>query len=180
MQVSFFKGGITDTTPTKHAPISGILEAIKNGFWKTQIEELRTCPDVELRRSLKMKLPYFTASGTFEKREDKGLISYSGLIQIDFDAILEGYLEAAKERISEDPYTYACFISPSGKGIKVLAAVGESSQSKHAKDFYSLEGYYFGKYGLRADRKVAAISMACFVSYDPYLFINPNPSIYGY
>ena len=178
MEVSFFKGGVTEVIPTKTANIIGILEAIKNGFWKEKIEALRACKDEESQEILKKALDYFTCSGTFKKREDKSLLSYSGLIQIDFDNIEDQ--ETLKYKMLElinDSYVFSAFISPRGNGIKAIVEV-EPFPDKHIANFFSLCGYFLGAYCLRADTKIQTLSMPFFVSYDPNLYLNTESKVW--
>ena len=176
MQVSFFKGGIKNTTPTKHAPIVGILEAIKNGFWKTEIETLRLCSHNEFDE-LKKTLPYFTASGTFSQRKDEALIAHSGLIQIDIDKLTDAQIEDISARVITDPYIYASFLSPSGRGLKMLVKILPKPEN-HLYAFCQLTGYFLGKYQVKIDQNVKALSMPFYVSYDPMLYLNPNSQLW--
>jgi len=178
MEVSFFKGGITQVIPTKTANIIGILDAIKSGFWKEKINALRACKDEESKKVLKKSLDYFTCSGTFKKREDKGIISYSGLIQVDFDNIENQ--ETLKYRMLElinDSYVFSAFVSPRGNGIKVIVKV-EPFLNKHERCFFSLIGYFFGAYCLKADTLIHAVSVPFFVSYDPNLYLNTDSKVW--
>lgn len=175
MQVSFFSGGITQVIPTKDANIVGILEAIKNGFWRNKIETLRNCQDEESKEILKKALPYFTCSGTFKKREDKSLVSYSGLIQLDFDNLQEP--RQYRRVLQGDDFIFSFFISPSGNGIKIITKV-ENNPSRHTANFWGLYGYFLGRYNLKADPKVFVLSMPFFVSYDPDLYLNTESKIW--
>jgi hypothetical protein len=173
IEVSFFKGGITDVVPTKHANIVSMLEAVKNGYWKTQIEALRNCEDAKTRQILKNKLPYFTASGTFKKRKDTELIKHSGLIQLDFDNVL--YTSDVQNEISKEPSVFASFLSPSATGIKVLVRI---LPEQHTQVFWALYGYFLAKYGIMADTRVRDVSRAFFISYDENLYLNENAEIW--
>jgi hypothetical protein len=173
IEVSFFKGGITDVVPTKHANIVSMLEAIKNGYWKTQIEALRACEDAKTAQMLKNKLPYFTASGTFKKRKDAELIKHSGLIQLDFDNLC--YCQDLQNELKNVPFVFASFLSPSGTGVKVLCRI---LPEQHAQMFYVLYGYFFAHFKILADTKVRDVSRAFFISYDENLYLNENAEIW--
>lgn len=175
MEVSFFNGGITQVIPTKEASIFGILEAIQKGFWKEKIETLRNCKDEEKQEALKKALPYFTCSGVFTKREDKSLVKYSGLIQIDFDNLQNP--KGCLHELRKDPFIFSSFLSPRLTGAKIIVKV-ENDPSRHLISFWSLFGYFLGKYTLKADPKTSPPSMPFFVSYDPDLYLNPESKIW--
>lgn len=150
--------------------LSFSLDCIKNGKWQDICLKLRNLPykSPEFEK-LKKELPALTVSGLFKERNVKGLIKHSGFICVDFDG-----LENAgdfKEKISKDAYTYAAFISCSGKGVAVLVKI---DGKKHLEAFLGLQQYYFQKHEAVMDVSCKDVSRARFVSYDPYLYLNES------
>ena len=160
--------GISNVIPNKDANIVGILECIKNGYWRKQIENLRGQDDHIAFKRDKEALPYFTPSGTFSYHSNDKIKKHSGLICLDFDDV--AYVEDVAQLASECPYTFASFISPSGEGLKVLCKI---QPEKHEQAFYGLCGYYKRHLFLEPDYKVKPVFMACFVSFDAHLYHNP-------
>jgi len=148
---------------------------IKTGKYKLQIEKLRTLADKE-KKLFKSRLPAVTLSGTFDgqHKTDK-LIHYSGLIQIDIDNT-ENLIEI-KNILYSDKYTFCGFVSPSGKGLKLVIKIPPDNDL-HKMRFSELELYYNKEYGIAIDKACKDVSRLCFVSYDPELFINEQAEIF--
>ena len=123
---------------------------------------------------LKKSLPVALFSGTFSIRKDDALETHSGLIVLDFDHVSA---EASKAMLSTDEYVYACWISPSGQGLKALVKI--SNPERHREHFRALQTYYESTYGLEADPSGINESRACFESYDPELVLNDNSKVFG-
>lgn len=183
--VSFFKFGITDTTPYKDIKIGDILKAIKGDTFKKAILEYREvlAVDEELARShYKEKLPYFTVSGVFKKpRSNRNLVHHSGLIQIDIDAskntILD--LDLVKNTLYQDKYTMCGFDGPSGDGVKLIVKIPVAkNDTGHKQSFAAIEQYYLDEYGLVIDSACKDVSRPFFVSHDPTLFLNEDSIIF--
>lgn len=156
-----------------------ILKHIKNGRWKTQINEIRDLinrNENEKGSVLKKTLPAFTPSGTFsERRKKENIDSYSGLLHLDYDKVED--VESLKEIIVKIPFTYSAFISPSGKGLKVVVNTDAELES-HTHAFNALKLYYDEIVGLESDRTVKDVTRLCFVSYDPELYLNESSKIF--
>jgi len=69
-----------------------------------------------------------------------------------------------------EPYVYACFVSPSGDGVKVIVKVSSKNHGAHfkalAKEHPAIDGS--GK----------DIARSCFVSYDPEIYVNEHCEVY--
>ncbi len=94
---------------------------------------------------------------------------HSGFICLDFDnETRDNILRAGGE------YIYACFLSPSGKGYKVLVRIPPSIED-HTNYFLSLKDHF----NLPSfDIKVKNISTACYDTEDPDIYINPDAPVY--
>ncbi len=160
-----------ETVTTKQSRSISVFDAfaiIQSGAIKDRILKVREAQTKEAREKLKRQLPSITVSGTFEGGHSKeNLVSYSGLIQIDFDSITD--LQIFKEKICRDKYTFACFISPSGTGLKVIVKI---NSQKHLESFYALQAYYKTAYQKDIDKKCSDVGRLMFLSYDENIFIN--------
>jgi len=157
-----------------------ILEAMRDGHWKDKIVNLREriaagASEDEIRE-LKDKLPYFTVSGAFKVRNDKGLIQHSGKLAIDFDKIEEEERERVRNILINDKYTEYVFTSCSGRGYCIIVNI---DPRKHLDSFLFLEKYYSDshKLGKYFDKGTKDISRPRFISYDENLFHNPEYEI---
>jgi predicted P-loop ATPase len=171
-EVSFYKN-VKDTTG-KTRPIGDIIKLILSNN-KTIIEKIRSVQDKRERNRLKNNLPGFAASGTFSKRKADCLIKHSGLIQIDIDDV--NNVENIKAHLVADKFTFLCFTSPSGNGIKLLVKI-EAKAESHLQSFQELELYYKSIYGITIDPSTKDLSRLCFLSYDPNLYYNKDSALF--
>ena len=174
MTISIFKN-IKDTTQPFERHVMHILERIREGASKETIKEIRTERDKTRRNELKQDLPAICFSGTFKKRADNALIKHSGLMCLDFD----GYdrqkdLLEDKEKFKQNKFVYSVFLSPSGKGLKVLVKV-PADENNHKNYFNSLEKYFKSD---KFDKTCKNVSRVCYESYDPLIHINENSSVW--
>jgi len=162
---------IMDTSTPFHRPVEVILERIKEGTSKEMCTKIRKEKDKDTRNILKQSLPAICFSGTFNKRSDDNIITHSGLICIDFDGFdKKQELQSKKKELTKDKYTYACFVSPSGNGLKVLVRI-PPEEKKHKNYFLSLQNHYNSPH---FDKSCKNVSRVCYESYDPLIYINPT------
>jgi len=136
-----------------------------------KIEKIRNQETTkEEKDNIKKSLVSITFCGTFTKRAKDCLIEHSGVICLDFDKYPnEETLQEERQRIEKDPFTLACFRSPSGNGLKVLVRIPKSTPQEHERRFRAYEKYIDSKY---FDIACKDISRVCFESYDPNLYSN--------
>jgi len=177
---SIFAAAVT-TYPNAMSPdcpavdtVAAVLEAIKTGEFRTQIDNLRRILGRDGKTAYdreKTKLPAFCVSGTTADR--KRLLKHSNLLQIDFDG-LNGTLADARRKVSGDPHVAAAFTSPSGDGLKVLLRI---DGSRHEESVATAVEYFARVHGLKHDPQVKEPTRLCFVSYDPDIFENPAAAL---
>ena len=145
------------------------LNRIKTGKSKDKVLEIRNQIDKERSSRLKANLPSICFSGEFKEREDKKIIKHSGFICLDFDAIDD--VIDFKSQICTNNYIYACWVSPSGNGIKALVKIADGT--KHRQHFQSLQEQFpdIDPSGINESR-------VCYESWDEDIFINEKAEIY--
>lgn len=174
MIITIFKNLQTTNTPF-FKDIDFVLDRIKNGKSKTIVENVRKQKTKELADKIKVTLPAICFSGTFTKRADNSIVEHSGLICLDFDKYeSDDVLLEDRNNIINDKYTFACFTSPSGNGLKVLIKIPNEIDN-HKKYFDALEKHFDNKH---FDTTSKNISRVCFESYDPHLFINKSSKVW--
>ncbi len=147
------------------------LKRISIGRSELLVSEIRSTVDKEKANKIKLNLPSICFSGTFKKdRQDIDLIQHSGFIVLDFDDV-ENLREKQTDIIS-NKYCYACWISPSGKGLKVLVKIADGT--KHREHFQALQETFPG-----IDRSGINVSRVCYESYDTEIFINKQAAIFN-
>jgi predicted P-loop ATPase len=143
--------------------VDELLNRIKNGYWKDQVELVRSEQDEARKKQQKAVLPSVTIGGVFNERKEQGLEKHSGFICIDVD----NYTDRSK--INDDPYTYALFSSVGGNGFAVICKV---DPLKHKESYNFIAEHYFLNYGITVDPAPKNVASCRFVSYDPDLFLN--------
>lgn len=166
MKVTIFKN-VKDVTNGHHKDIAYCLDRIKNGASKVMVEYLRSLSHDEYQKE-KGKLPSICFNGTFSRRADDGIIKKSGLIILDFDKFdSEEDAMIFKDSICSNEYVFACWISPSAKGVKVLVKI--PSNEFHKEYFIALKNYFDSP---NWDDSGSDLSRICFESYDQEIYIN--------
>ena len=139
------------------------------------MEEIRVLLEqgkTEEAANKKKQLLAFTPSAVFsEKRQMQFLEMYSGVVHLDFDKLTPEQLEAAFKVIAEIPYTFFCFISPSGNSLKVFIEVN-TEIDHHDIAYLQVQKHYEEATGLKADQSCKNITRLCFMSDHPGLFKN--------
>lgn len=160
---------IFETSTPFHIEIDKLLLRIKDGASKVNVTEIRNTLDKAKKDALKKNLPSVVFSGKFENREDKKCKEYSGFMVLDFDKVEN--LESKKNEITSKDFVYACWISPSGDGLKALVKIADPK--RHRDHFKALEKEIDG-----IDASGINESRVCFESYDPEIYINENAKEY--
>jgi len=168
-KVSVFKSVLDSANPFNKS-VFYALDRIQTGKSKKTVLEIRSKETKEEQNQIKKSLPGVCFNGTFFNRSIKGLNKKSGLIILDFDG-LASFEEtvAYKEQVCKDEYIFACWISPSGKGIKVLVKIPTTGE--HKGYFDSLEKHFKSEYW---DKSSSNVDRFCYESYDENLYLNAD------
>ena len=129
---------------------------------------------------MKRELPYIVCgifNPPYRRTENFGYVEY---FIIDIDHIAEKGLEldAVRTKLIADSRLLLCFVSPGEDGLKLLFRLNDKC---HDAGKYSLFYKAFAKnlavqYGFEqvVDTVTSDVSRACFLSYDPEAFFNPD------
>jgi hypothetical protein len=165
----------------EHKTIPMILEEIKTGKYKHAIVYLRKSLSenkLEAYEKAKKSLPAFTPSGKFiGGRKMEFLAEYSNCIILDIDKLQPEELAKVSHLARQSEFTYACFISPSGNGLKILVKVS-STKVEHKETFLAIQDHYEKLLNLEIDKSGKDITRLCFYSYDENLFINESANVF--
>jgi predicted P-loop ATPase len=163
MNISYWKSPSEVKKAIDETSIDVFLDRVKNGFWKHEVEKIRTEKDEKKRKVLKLSVPCVTISGTFSYRAEKDLIKHSGFICIDIDGFND------KQQLINDQYSYCVMYSVSGTGLAVIVKI---EPSKHKESYNFLSEYYFTQFGIKVDEAPKNPASCRFASFDPELFVN--------
>ena len=150
--------------------VEAALKRIQEGKSKKTVEEIRNTLDKEKANKIKLNLPSVCFSGKFgADRTDAQLLKHSGYIVLDFDNIFE--LREKQTEIISNPFIYACWVSPSGNGLKALVKIANGS--KHREHFQALQEVF-----PEIDRSGINVSRVCYESYDTEIYINEKAEVF--
>ncbi|MGC3978287.1 MAG: BT4734/BF3469 family protein [Paludibacteraceae bacterium] len=177
---SFFKAPVRNTIPLKSISLLDAYNYIVGDYAKQRTEKLRSLLSQlppsggqGVARQFKAStFDYCTFSGMFQTRNDKALISQSGLLCIDFDHLQS--VDLLRKQLLQDEYfdTQMLFVSPSGDGLKWIISI-DTKQTTHSIYFAAVANYILQTYGVEVDKSGRDISRACFLPHDPQAYINP-------
>lgn len=165
----------------EHKTIATILEEIKTGKYKPGIIYLRKSlaeKKEEAYNKAKKSLPAFTPSGKFVGgRKLEFLTEYSKFIILDIDKLSTNDLQKSKSIAAQSEFSYACFISPSGNGLKILVKI-DTPKTEHKETFLKVQAHYENILKLEIDKSGKDLTRLCFYSWDENLYLNENASTF--
>lgn len=143
---------------------------------------------VEYIRSLKTKaerqawkarlLPAVAYNGLFSEIEKSHIMQYSNVTAMDFDDI-HSYDEMMHlwRKLRNIPCVYCVFVTPSGDGLKALVLHDNTDPAMHG-DLYN---QLLAKFNIsNPDTSCRDLARRNYLSYDPSIWVNPNPVPYHY
>jgi len=166
--VTYFKG-LRSTKPDSILELSDLLESIRNGKWQKPIESCRK--DIKYKNYL----PCFTPTGEFNHRSIAGLEKYNGNICLDIDHVEDP--EHLKARVSALSYVHAAFVTPSGKGLKIIVKTDATPENYKIAEEQIASAMLHDSGAIR-DNRCKDIARIQFVSYDPALYYNPESTTF--
>lgn len=172
MKVSIFKNF---NNIVENLPILTVLDQIRDGKYRDKVADLRSLITASQKEEYdieKKKMLAFTPSGTFEGgRKLEYFLQYSSLLILDIDKLPPDELDIVKRKAIDNSLTFACFVSPSELGIKILIKV-DSKPIYHKQAFDQVKEYYEKVLSVPVDKSGKDITRLCFFSYDDNLYIN--------
>lgn len=167
-KISIFNS-IKDTLNYEEIEMLQYLIDTRDGRWEDIVSDCRLIKEKDKRDAFKRGMPTATLSGLFRERNDAGLIEHSGFIAMDLDEVEN--LPVVKRKLEGDKYVYSVFMSTSGNGLRVIFRI---EHSKHREAFLGIKTYLFNEYDIVSDPNGVNVSKPYVVSFDPYLYLNPN------
>ena len=159
-----------------------IVEEIRGNQYKEsvlKIRELVEKNDSENVSRLKKKLIAFTVSGLFEGgRKMSFLKSYNPFVILDIDKLDPDTLADLILKIKEIEFTRIVFVSPSGRGLKVIVEV-DSKMKMHGSAYRQVCDYYEKALAVEIDKSGKDITRLCFMSYDPEAYYNEGSAVFN-
>ena len=157
---------------------------IMQGKYKALVTQLRSLEygSDEFDRFKRGRLPAAVFSGVLNQKmtNSDGAVSYrvegccsehTNLMVLDIDVVENA--AQLRDSVANKEYTIASWISPSGKGVKILVEIND--YRRHSQCYSQLMTIY-----PNIDKATSDIYRACFVSYDPGMKVNMNHKVFEY
>jgi len=129
----------------------------------------------EDKSNAKRNIPCVTPSGVFAARRDSALMGkHTGVIVLDLDykdnqdIDIDGF----KETLKQEPSVLAVHKSISQKGLAVYVTIADNlthNDYNHVRETFEMW------YNVKFDKSTSNISRLRYVSYDPDIYVNPEP-----
>jgi len=179
MNISLFKNftkGIGSRT------LPQIVEEIRGDRYKDAISKIRKLVengDSEKVSRLKKSLVAFTVSGLFEGgRKMSFLKTYNPFVILDIDKLDPKNLPDLILKIKGMAFTRVVFISPSGRGLKIIVEV-DSEMKRHGAAYWQVMNFYKDSLMVEIDKSGKDITRLCFMSYDPEIYYNEGSTVFN-
>ena len=134
---SFFLKPIHNIEPYRAITVVDVYRYVTGHYAKKQTLTLRSIESPKEAKLYKAThFDYCTFSGIFRKRNEREIITHSGLMCLDFDHVTEP--EGLKQKLINHEYfdTELMFTSPSGDGVKWIISV-DLRNWEHSRYFKS-------------------------------------------
>jgi hypothetical protein len=152
------------------------LEEIQSGKFHAEVRKVRELiaehgKDSDEVKAAKNALPAYILSGSIQgpvkQAMNEGRMTHSGLLQLDFDALEDP--RAFKEELIQDPHVLAAWLSPSGQGVKGIAAMYyATTEEEHRNAFLAAEEHFAAR-GWTLDTACKNANRLCFAAWDTKL-----------
>ena len=167
MEVSIFQD-VKSTVPTA-VEVRDILQGIKDGQWKSAVQNVRKQTSKNARHKAKQLLACVLLSGIFKGAKATDLITPSGLLQIDLDNIKDP--PKIRDELRKDPYLICAFISPSATGVKGIVRI-PPDKNLHKQSFQTVAQHFKKMWDYEIDPSTKNINRKMYVSFDPDLWLD--------
>ena len=162
--------------------LSQIVEEIRGDHYKEpvlKIRELVKSGNPEEVSRLKKGLVAFTVSGLFEGgRKMSFLKIYNPFVILDIDKLDREILPDLILKAKEIPFTKVLFVSPSGRGLKIIVEVNTEIK-KHGVAYWQVMNFYKDNLNVEIDKSGKDITRLCFMSYDPEAYFNDGSAVFN-
>ncbi len=143
------------------------------------IAKIRSVAPGDMQKWKARLLPAVSYNGTFRELNSAGLIEYSCVTALDFDHIVTpDEMMHLRNRLIKTPCVLCVFVTPSGNGLKALVWHDNTDPGRHGDLYEQLLDKFYVANG--SDASCKDLARRNYLSYDPYIWINPSPDPYHY
>lgn len=186
LQVSYVES--TKSKVVVSQSLQEALVAIRTGVVKDKVLRMRDFVETDHDRynAIKGTLPAHIFSGSFKGGHGLvNLVDYNRLMTLDIDKLNAEEIVRVRKVLSEDPFVYAFWLSPSGMGFKGIVRLDFGDVTLNDPDYWhkvafkQLSQYFQEHYEIELDKHCSDIPRLCFVSYDPELMVKSDAESYS-
>lgn len=182
VKFDYYEADIKKCNPIGRLTLRQFIEANKNPNDKiknlfTKIADAAKRGNLKLKAELKKQLYFFTPCVLMLGwRSYKNIEKFTGLMQIDFDSIINA--EAFRDELFKKcSFVICAYVSPSKLGVKALIRIPIVKTVDEFKSYFYGLSYYLERYpGYDPAPKSPVLSF--YLSYDPDLKFRENPTIW--
>jgi len=167
--------------------LTDVYRSIKSRKYVGDVVMVRRCikeGDTNKASSVEIRLPAFTASGTFYENKkwcNENLIDYTGLMVLNIYKLeSEEKVKEIFEKATLINYTRMAFVSPSGFGIRIIVATNNIYPEQHPYFYKQLVKLYKEILQVEFDEKACDLTQGCFFSSDPNIYYNTESEMYEF
>lgn len=179
---SLFKGGIKSVTPKKSIYLDGLVRLLQSAKQKELTARIIAAETEEEKQELKLQSYFITPYGTFDYRNNAGIIEHnSHIVAFDFDKMTVKQVTRLMAILVANKCCVLCFPSARKKGVKVLILISEAIPLEShyltlkANAAALLEAIGATDYSEYLDFAQFVLCQPFFLSYDANLHYNPDP-----
>ena len=169
----------TGTIVTLEAIVERILDGKRGLDEKTRMCNVLASTAPKAYKTYKESLPAVTFAGMFPKgkRRATSLLRHSGYAVLDIDGLLPSQIPELLAILAQHPYVLLAFVSPSGKGIKVVVRVSPvpTNDAEHKTAWQACVDFFENEaeeHGFEIDPSGKDCSRLCFLAHDPQAIIH--------
>jgi hypothetical protein len=190
IKFNYYTNDIKDSKPKGIVNLKQFLDAVQNPKPEhieiyQKIKECEITGDMGQKAVLKQNLYSFTPAVTCsQKRSYANIVSFSGLLVLDFDKFADHeravYFKTLISDPLEYPYLIAVWLSASGRGVRCLVNIPVVSTVNEYKELFMGIAYYteLGKVK-NFDQAPKNAVLPLFMSYDKDIYINEYSKIWN-
>ena len=141
--------------------------------------QFRSTGNEELKKALPALTTAVQLNGQGKAAEH--IAGYTGVVHCDLDRVPDGRMGEALRRIREDPHTFLCNRSASGRGIHIYAryrmpfpATREEQERLYREAFLRMNCHYADRVGLPFDEQCGNPNKTLSLSHDAEAHYNPD------
>jgi hypothetical protein len=162
--------------PKSCLPLLSILNQIKSGKYKREVENLRKYYEADIGTEYDQQqkiIPQFSVAGNFRMEEEQlKMISYSGNLLLEIPYLNMRDLKIVKMLLANDPCVMTCFEDALGNGL-VFIVRSNGIPEEHQLMFRLAVRYYKNLTGIaRFSSEGKSLIHTCMVSVDEHTYIS--------